>query len=201
MLALKSGEIQFTYASGDVAQQLKKDANFQAFSGPSGVTNYLIFNYRNPIFKDQRVRQAFMYAIDRKAITETVLQGTAQVVPCIGAFSSMYPAADKLNDYAYNPDKAKQLLKDAGAEGKINVEVVTYYNQQFHLDAMAAMQQYLNAVGIKITPKVQDVPTYNGYFYTGKGWDISYRGIGANAGPSPSATTRSAGSPPKIKRR
>ncbi len=185
VLALKSGEIQFTYASGDVALQLKKDANFQAFSGPSGVTNYMIFNYRNPIFKDQRVRQAFLYAIDRKAITETVLQGTAQVVPCIGAFSSMYPAADKLNDYAYNPDKAKQLLKDAGAEGKINAEIVTYYNQQFHLDAMAAMQQYLNAVGIKITPKVQDVPTYNGYFYTGKGWDISYRGIGANAGNFP----------------
>jgi len=68
-------------------------------------------------------------------------------------------------------------LKEAGAEGKISVEVVTYYNQQFHLDAMAAMQQYLNAVGIKITPKTQDVPTYNGYFYTGKGWDISYRGI------------------------
>jgi peptide/nickel transport system substrate-binding protein len=195
VLALKSGEIQFTYASGDVALQTAKEPGYQLFSGPSGVTNYFIFNYRDPIFKDVRVRQAFLYAIDRKAITETVLQGTAQVVPCIGAFPAMYPGADKLNDYAYNPDKARQLLAEAGWEAGKSVQVVTYYDSQFHKDAMAAQQQFLAEVGVTMEGVFQDVPTYNGYFYTGEGWAISYRGIAANPGNFPFAFYTKGGQP------
>ena len=179
ILALEAGEIQFTYASGDVALGFEGNAAYQVFSGPSGVTNYMIFNERDPRFADVRVRQAFLYAIDRQAITETVLQGTAQVVPCIGAFPSMYPSAEELNDYAYNPDLARQLLAEAGfdASQPVEIEVVTYYDSQFHADALAAMQAFLGDVGITIIPIRQDVPTYNSYFYTGDGWTISYRGI------------------------
>ena len=177
LLALEAGEIHFTYASGDVALGFDGNDAFQIFAGPSGVTNYLIFNERDERFADERVRQAFLYAIDRQAIAETVLQGTAEVVPCIGAFPNMYPPAEELNDYAYNPDMARQLLSEAGFDTSQPVEVVTYYDSQFHADAMAAMQAFLADVGITIVPITQDVPTYNSYFYTGDGWTISYRGI------------------------
>ncbi|MCC6616642.1 MAG: ABC transporter substrate-binding protein [Anaerolineae bacterium] len=185
ILALESGEIQFTYASGDVALRLGEDENFDLYQGPSGVTNYFIFNYRDPIFQDVRVRQAFLYAIDRQAIAETVLQGTAQVVPCLAGFPSMWPDASELNDYAYNPDMARQLLDEAGWDYSRNVEIATYYNNQFHNDAMAAQQAFLADVGVQVTPLPQDVPTYNSYFYTGEGWDISYRGIGVTLGNFP----------------
>lgn len=177
ILALEAGEIQFSYASGDVALGFEGNDGYQVFSGPSGVTNYMIFNERDARFQDARVRQAFLYAIDRQAIAETVLRGTAQVVPCIGAFPNMYP--EGLNDYAYNPDMARQLLADAGFDASQPVEVVTYYDSQFHSDALAAIQAFLADVGITITPIKQDVPTYNSYFYTGEGWTISYRGIAA----------------------
>lgn len=177
ILALEAGEIQFSYASGDVALGFEGNESYQVFSGPSGVTNYMIFNERDARFADARVRQAFLYAIDRQAIAETVLRGTAQVVPCIGAFPNMYP--EGLNDYAYNPDMARQLLADAGFDASQPVEVVTYYDSQFHSDALAAIQAFLADVGITITPIKQDVPTYNSYFYTGEGWTISYRGIAA----------------------
>lgn len=186
VLALESGEIQFTYASGDVALRLGENSDYALFDGPSGVTNYFIFNYRNPIFQDVRVRQAFLYAIDRQAIAETILQGTAEVVPCIAPFSSMWPDASELNDYAYNPDMARQLLAEAGYTDE-PVEIATYYNSQFHLDALAAQQAFLSDVGITVAPLTQDVPTYNSYFYTGEGWNISYRGIGANLGNFPFA--------------
>ncbi len=179
ILALEAGEIQFSYASGDVALGFSDNSNFQLFTGPSGVTNYLIFNERDPRFADIRVRQAFLYAIDRQAITETVLQGTAQVVPCIGAFPSRYPPAEALNDYAYNPELARQLLAEAGFDASQPIEVVTYYDSQFHSDALAAIQAFLSDVGITITPVRQDVPTYNSYFYTGERWTISYRGVAA----------------------
>ena len=184
LVALQSGEINFTYVSGDVYQQLQDDG-YQVYDGPSGVTNYIIMNLRNPAFQDVRVRQAFLYAIDRQAIAETVLKGTATVVPCIGPYPSMWPDASELNDYAYNPDMAVQLLTEAGYDTSAAYELATYYSSQFHQDAMAAQQAFLGQAGINIVPLVQDVPTYNSYFYTGEGWDISYRGVGVNYGNFP----------------
>ena len=180
VLALQSGEIQFTYASGDVALGMADDEAFTLYDGPSGVTNYLIFNLRNPAFEDVRVRQAFMYAIDRQAIADTVLQGTVSLVPCTASLPGMWPAAEELNAYEYNPEMARQLLADAGWTGGVNFDVDTYYTSQFALDALAAMQAFLADVGVEVTPKTVDVPTYNSYFYTGEGWDLSYRGVGSN---------------------
>lgn len=184
LVALQSGEINFTYVSGDVYQQLQNDG-FQIYDGPSGVTNYIILNLRNPAFQDVRVRQAFLYAIDRQSIADTVLKGTATVVPCVSPFPNMWPDASELNDYAYNPEMAVQLLTEAGYDTSAAWELVTYYSSQFHQDAMAAQQAFLGMAGINITPLVQDVPTYNSYFYTGEGWDLSYRGVGVNYGNFP----------------
>ncbi len=181
VLALEAGEIDFTYASGDVALGLADE--FDLYDGPSGVTNYFIFNLRNPALADVRVRQAMLYAIDREAITETILEGTAEVVPCIAPFPAMWP--EEYNDYAYDPDLARELLAEAGWDSSQSIEVMTYYDSQFHLDAMAAQQAFLADVGVNIVPVSQDVPTYNSYFYTGEGWDISYRGIGVNVGNFP----------------
>lgn len=187
VLALESGEINFTYVSGDVALRLQSEGNYQIYQGPSGVTNYFIFNLRNPAFQDIRVRQAFLYGIDRQAIAETVLQGTATVVPCISPFPNMWPDAAELNDYAYDPELAQQLLAEAGYDTSTAYELNTYYNSQFHLDAMAAQQAFLSQIGVNVTPLAQDVPTYNAYFYTGEGWNISYRGVGVNVGNFPFA--------------
>ncbi len=179
ILALESGDIHFTYVSADVAQRMMENEAFEIFAGPSGVTNYLIFNLRNPAFQDVRVRQAIMYAIDRQAIADTVMQGTVELVPCTAALPAMRPPAEEVNAYAYDPEMARQLLAEAGWQGGVNFDIHTYYTAQQALDAMSAMQAYLADVGIETTPLTVDVPTYNSYFYSGEGWDISYRGTGA----------------------
>ena len=177
VLALESGEIQFTYVSGDVAVGLGEREAFELYAGPSGVTNYMMFNYRDPAFQDVRVRQAFLYAIDRDAIAEIVLNGTAQVVPCITPFEAFWP--ETYEAYAYDPAKARELLADAGWDSSRTVEIVTYYTSQFHRDATAAMQQFLAEAGLRVS-FLEDASGYNSYFYTGQNWDVSYRGLGVN---------------------
>ncbi len=176
VLALEGGEIGFTYVSGDVAQGMDEEG-FTLYQGPSGVTNYLIFNYRDPIFTDERVRKAILHAIDREAIVEALYNGQAEVQPCINPWPSMKPDASRLNDYAYDPDTARGLLDEAGYDGGLNVEVVTYYDSQQAADVLAAIQQYLAEVDIGATPLV-DKEGYDSYFYTGENWDVSYRGLG-----------------------
>jgi len=74
---------------------------------------YLGFNVEKKPFDDKRVRQALNVAIDRKAITEVVFNGTGQIaknpIP-----SSMWSYNSRVQDYPYDPDRARQLLADAG---------------------------------------------------------------------------------------
>jgi peptide/nickel transport system substrate-binding protein len=70
----------------------------------------------NPALKDIRVRQAIAYAIDRETIVNSLLPEGAEV-----ATQFMPPTvdgwADDVTTYDYDPDKARSLLQEAGAEG------------------------------------------------------------------------------------
>jgi peptide/nickel transport system substrate-binding protein len=78
---------------------------------------FLILNTREGPFTDVRVRQAANYAIDKRAIVEDVLEGTATIAagPTPEAFAWAYN--DDLEPYPYDPDRARELLAEAGVEG------------------------------------------------------------------------------------
>ncbi|MCR8979835.1 oligopeptide ABC transporter substrate-binding protein [Brevibacillus laterosporus] len=69
----------------------------------------------NPKFADKRLRQAMAYALDRKALADAFENGKA--VPLNSPMPPVSWAkvpADQINAYEYNPEKAKQLLDEAG---------------------------------------------------------------------------------------
>lgn len=86
---------------------------------PLLATQYYIFNLREEVFKDVRVRKAINYAIDRVDIVENVLDnqayapGNGGLVPP-DAFGGYDTERIKKSAYSYDPKKAKQLLAQAG---------------------------------------------------------------------------------------
>jgi peptide/nickel transport system substrate-binding protein len=101
----------------------------------------------NPL-SDSRVRQAIAYAIDMDTIQETLLEGKAIVADSHipnGPFKK--PGLPK---YAYDPDKARQLLKEANWNSSQELDMVYYYGDQLTVDLMTAIQAYLGDVGIKM---------------------------------------------------
>ncbi|OOY22058.1 ABC transporter substrate-binding protein [Thioclava sp. DLFJ5-1] len=112
---------------------------------------FLILDCAKGPFKDKRARQAANYAINKKAIVNDVLEGTATVAngPTPAAFAWAHD--DSLDPYPYDPEKAKALLKEAGvAEG---TEVTFYVTDggSGMLDPVAmgtAIQADLKAVGL-----------------------------------------------------
>jgi len=96
-------------------QRLKSDPNYQAIVTP--MPGYFYMFQPNVTFKpldDKRVRQALNYAIDRKRIVESVILGTQETMAT--PWRSNSPAYDpiKQNAYAFDLDKAKSLLNEAG---------------------------------------------------------------------------------------
>ncbi len=102
----------------------------------------------NPL-SDLRVRQAIAYAIDMDTIAATLLEGMAI------AADSRIPngpfKAPGLNQYKYNPDKSRQLLKQANWDSSQVLDLVYYYGDQLTADLMTAVQAYLADVGIQMT--------------------------------------------------
>lgn len=125
---------------------------------------FLILNAKEGPFADKRVRQAANYAINKEALVNDVLEGTAAVAagPTPPAFAWAYN--DALDPYPYDPDKARDLLKAAGAEGAELTFFVTEGGSGM-LDPVAmgtAIQADLAAVGLKVKIQTYEWNTFLG---------------------------------------
>lgn len=182
VIALRSGDIAFTYLTTDEALDLQEDPEFTVLEGPSLVVNSLGFDLTDPRFQDARVRQAFMYAIDRQILIDQLFQGTATAVPCAYLLPQYIP--DDVNMYEQDVEMAQSLLADAGFDTSQPVEIVTYYSDQLSQDVLVTIQQFLADVGVTIELRTTDTPgTYNDVVADPEQWDIAY--FGAANGPDP----------------
>ncbi|HWP56634.1 MAG TPA: peptide ABC transporter substrate-binding protein [Candidatus Acidoferrales bacterium] len=78
--------------------------------------NWVNLSGTNPMFKDVRVRRALLHAIDREALVKNVFKGYVSVIHFpMSPFRKAFKKADAVAiKYEYNPEKAKQLLAEAG---------------------------------------------------------------------------------------
>ena len=111
---------------------------------------------------DVRVRQAMSYAINRQEICDTFYKGLAKPggwwfwSEQTWGFDPSQWTADP-----YDPNKAKQLLQDAGYPGKFNPQSTTLYTNQLNADLMQILQGYWQAVGLNVDVQVVDTPVLN----------------------------------------
>nr|WP_106781126.1 ABC transporter substrate-binding protein [Lysinibacillus timonensis] len=115
--ALLAGEIDLADGiNPSDAAIIEADANLQLIERPSMNVGYLGLTTTRPPFDNKLVRQAVNYAIDKQAIVDAFFEGRAEV-----AVNPMPPSISGYNDeitgYEYNPEKAKELLAEAGYDG------------------------------------------------------------------------------------
>ena len=143
----------------EVPDRLVKDARKllgkNLLEGPQPGTYYYGFNMSKPPFKgNKKLRHALNYAVDRKRINDLVLEGL--FFPAKGILPPSMPGYNKnLKGYEYNPEKAKQLMKEAGFPN--GIEVTLQINQNIRHKAVGeAIQAQLSELGIKANIKVVD---------------------------------------------
>ncbi len=170
--ALLSGEVDFVLdpPPQDIAR-LKSNANLKIVEAPVANFQYLAFDSsrnellysdvkgKNPL-KDVRVRQAIAHAIDVEAIKEKVMRGLAVptgsvIPPGVQGYSK---EADKR--YAFDKDKAKALLTEAGYPNGFAI-TLDCGNVQPAADICQAIPPMLSQVGIRVTP---NIVTQSAYF-------------------------------------
>lgn len=147
---LKTGEADIAYAMmGSTGEEVQKDPKLQlAYSYGQGIF-FIYFNEqadpKSP-WHDIRVRQALNYAIDRQALSEQQTLGASPPTGSIVARALEF--ALPIEAYPYDPEKAKQLLKEAGYPKGFNAGDITS-GPPYHALA-EGVASYLQAVGIRI---------------------------------------------------
>ena len=159
-IALRNGEV-------DLVMRSNREENLQTLKAEgfvmNSVQNYAValkvLNPEYAPFADVRVRQAIAYAIDYDTICNAISPSLTQA-----AYSILLPWMNVYSDntpkYAYDPDKAKALLADAGYGGGLSfkhlgtsAQGVTEI-QQFEID-------FLAQVGVDMQMELVDTPTFN----------------------------------------
>ncbi len=157
--ALRAGEIDIATGLAPAnLDSLKADPALNADVTFGTRVNYMAFNTVstvNPALQDPEVRQALNYAIDKQAIVDNVLFGAGdiQTSPVVnGAFGQC-----EQDPYTFDPDKAKEMLADAGASD-LHITIITP-NGRFLQDSQTAeaVAGYLRDVGVTVDgPQIQD---------------------------------------------
>lgn len=173
MLA-KGDADMWTFADSISGAELKKTEKYIVEKG-LGPNVVMSFNSKDPnsVWRDRRMRMALEYAIDKDAIWKAIGHGFRNTIyEIIGSV----PPQEGLEPRRYNPEKARQLVKETGNAG-VTVELSHITLPDYKLMA-GAIQKYCADVGIKIMPKAMTMGPVFRLIY-GKG----LKGSGIVIGP------------------
>ena len=111
----------------------------------SGITMIIPF-HESPPFDDVRVRQAFLHAIDRQGLINSVFEGHGTIVNSHMRIAKYLP--NDLIPYEYNPEKAKQLLKEANYDFKFEFKTTWNNKNKIRNQIGPIIAANLRAVGV-----------------------------------------------------
>ncbi len=155
---------------------LKADQN-------AGLPTYFFIQMDKEPFTDLRFRQAMMYAIDRETILREIFEDKARLSNTL--FPANWTHPDDLIAYEYNPDRARELLKDMGwdPEAEVEVDLQYFYTDPLTAEVMTALQTYLQDVGINLVPRQVDTTAWRQSLTDGT-WQLGYGSNGQGLDPS-----------------
>jgi peptide/nickel transport system substrate-binding protein/oligopeptide transport system substrate-binding protein len=161
------GELEETVVPSSQGEEIRKNPRYRPYTYLTKPLLHLLYiglNTQKAPFTDRKVRQAFNYAINRKAIVEEIRQGVCSV-PAKGILPPGMPGYDPdLVGYYYSPRRAKQLLAEAGYPGGKGIPVLELWfssKEDTVRKELEAYQEDLAELGITVEiHQAADWPTF-----------------------------------------
>jgi peptide/nickel transport system substrate-binding protein len=156
---LLSGAIDIAQIQDSDAAELKQSGTVQVLTPTSAVKHVLLFQTRDPVLQNVKLRQAIAAALDMPQLVAAASEGfgTPNNSPIPAA--SAYSDATQRQGYAYDPAKAKKLLAEAGYKGE-PIKIIANKRLTVPSFPVAVMAQaMLQAVGINVEIEVLEWAT------------------------------------------
>ena len=177
LAALKAGDVDviaYDMAPENVAA-LEKDARFKVIKGHTTTDVIMAMNHSKKPFSDPKVRQAITLAIDRKAVIQGAMSGFGTPIG-----SHMDPTnpyyVDLSGLYPYNPEKAKQLLTEAGYPKGFEAVLKLPEPYAYARRSGEVIADQLSKVGIKLTLEVIQMGQWVDRVFKNADYDLTVMG-------------------------
>lgn len=172
MVALQAGEIDFVLNPARIElSTVEGDSKLQLFTAESEQCEYLVFNVSRAPWNDERVRQAFAYAIDKQAVLTVAEEGFGVVANTF--FSPGFGRTEDVNKYEKDLDKAKDLLKQAGFDESNPLEFTAYTSMEYKTLQAQVIQDNLKQIGVTMHIETMEHPALKQLFKTAE-FDVSF---------------------------
>jgi peptide/nickel transport system substrate-binding protein len=137
---------------------LGSNDSVQVLTEPTARLIAIQMNVQDPAFSDVRVREALNLAVDKQAIIDTVMFGTADIADATVA-NAIDPSCEAPGPWPFDPERAQALLEEAGADLSITL---TTPGGRYVQDAEAAnaVAAYLREVGVDVEVEVVDTARF-----------------------------------------
>ncbi len=141
----------------DQFSTIENKKGYEVTGGPVNNVRVIIYDsVASPVLKDPRIRLALNYSIDRELINNTIFKGISEIPKGIQMrnFGKMY--IDEFEPVGFNPEKAKQLLKEAGYNGE---EIGYRYLVDYYTGEVATaqiLQQMWADVGLNVKLELKE---------------------------------------------
>ena len=197
--AVEAGEVQLAISNSfgrpDILRITEQPGFYLDLRGyeAAGWQNFLAFNLRNEPMSDKRVRQAIAHAIDSRFIVDTFMYGLGK--PATGPVMSQQEGfyTTDVRSYAFDPEKAAQILDEAGYErgsdGKrftITLLTAPWFVENAKIGPY--VKQVLEDIGIGVTLDVADRAGAIRKIYKTYEFDLALTAAVASADPLMSTT-------------
>jgi peptide/nickel transport system substrate-binding protein len=146
----------------DVLPYLARDHAIEVERTPGTSYQYLVFNFRDPRLRDRRVRRAIACAIDRRAIVDSLMRGTARVASGMLSPESWAYDAD-VTTWPYDPARARRLLDQAGyrpGRGGMRALSLVFKTTPDRRQLGEVLQAMLARVGIPLEIRTNEWATF-----------------------------------------
>lgn len=149
MAMLQSGEVDFIEnVAPQLVGQIEASADLDLISVVGTSARILQLNTSKAPFDDVRVRRALNYAVDKDQVVRIALQGLG--TPLTGPLPEPVFGHVPQEPYTYDPERARELLAEAGYEDGFDMTVLTFIGDEYSLVGQM-LQQYFADVGVNMT--------------------------------------------------
>tara|TARA_B100001939_G_C16928741_1_gene612968 strand:+ start:72 stop:1607 length:1536 start_codon:yes stop_codon:yes gene_type:complete len=152
LTGLRTGEMDLINdIPADRIEEIKNDKNLKVLSWSHGVFDFVNLNYKHEPFKDERVRLAIDYMIDKEMLLQGALWGQGKIAASPG-FVSSASYNKNLNQRPQDIAKAKALLAEAGyGPGDLKVVFKATTNYPYHVEAAQILVEWFRQAGVELT--------------------------------------------------
>ncbi|NHN32770.1 ABC transporter substrate-binding protein [Paenibacillus agricola] len=131
----------------------------------------------NKKIADLKIRQALLYAIDRKALADKLFKGQAELLET-KIPTKMPEFNQNVVKYAFDAAKAKQLLNEANFDFNQTIKLQYYYTDQQSVDLIDTIKYYWEQIGVKVEASLMKGNLLE-LIYTKRDYDFLYAGLSA----------------------